>query len=117
MTLRTGLLITELETWLAENLDKSKHSEEYIARFAATLWKLWTYRCVRTFDQNGVVSDEIAMWRSIVVATKLNIDGVSQGNPGLAGTGGMLVANGFWDFQRLSGSARMADELQAVRMV
>ncbi|XP_038999129.1 uncharacterized protein LOC120124546 [Hibiscus syriacus] len=119
------------ETWLAENLEKSKHSEEYIAGFAATLWKLWTYRRVKSFDQNGVVSDELGMWapKDQFMVTwkapsdgiiKLNTDGASQGSPGLAGAGGIFRnASGEWilGFSALVGiCTSMAVELQAVRM-
>ncbi|KAJ8760729.1 hypothetical protein K2173_017824 [Erythroxylum novogranatense] len=96
--------------------------------FAATMWFLWKWRCQILFDADFVnpcfplntifaeVEDMCRIWQ-LEIATghwvKLNTDGTSRGNPGIAGYGGLLRDHvGCW-LLGFSGNLGVSDTLVA----
>ncbi|KAE8680494.1 hypothetical protein F3Y22_tig00111388pilonHSYRG00182 [Hibiscus syriacus] len=139
----------DLQEWLQDNLSASSNSQAWTIHFASAVWNLWKDRCRRVFDPADHSNDESEAWMNICSSAnelirqktkpamdsspihtvawspplnsflKLNTDGASQGNPGVAGAGGLLRDEmGHWGVRGSAGvCSSVAAELYAIRMI
>lgn len=139
-----------LQDWLWCNLDVKSKEIRTVVRFVTTAWRIWTRRCSFVFEPDEPSISECDLIRNINVTTrevlevwykqptvksnaslihwsptpqskvKVNTDGASRGNPGIAGAGGVIRdANGKWLVgfaAHLGIASNMAAELHALRM-
>ncbi|KAE8734165.1 hypothetical protein F3Y22_tig00000778pilonHSYRG00265 [Hibiscus syriacus] len=147
---RGQFYVMDLRKWLHENLATSRNSHAPLIRFASAIWNFWKERCQRNFQPKDYVYDESRTWLQIASPTnkmlqlnhnypknttstlmvhwsspsngylKLNTDGVSQGNPGIARADGLLRdENGAWVMgfaAHLGTCTSVTAELFAIRM-
>ncbi|OMP01255.1 reverse transcriptase [Corchorus capsularis] len=117
----------DLTEWLLNNLDIKKGEARSVTIFATVLWRIWTQRCNYIFEPDDSSVSEQDMIRNIcftsreileawskppsavsvpkmihwcpppALKVKVNTDGASRGNSGVAGAGGVIRdAGGSW---------------------
>ncbi|CAA7029674.1 unnamed protein product [Microthlaspi erraticum] len=86
--MRQSFFQSSLLVWLYDNIQASVIVGDipWFTTFAIAVWWGWKWRCGNVFGENQKCRDRApaAEW------FKLNTDGASQGNPGLATAGGVL---------------------------